>query len=457
MENIQTEEEMQPLGTPTRRVAQAYSYKDSQNNIKKCAYYIFIFALLGFIVFVHNSEGDKKQKKRAQKLRNKAEIMPEKAVQKLQTAINNVELNEKMSSLADDHEAYYDDTSSSEDTALVNDVMKDEDDLEEEVLMLKADVELAEQNEIDTKNYMLTTAVKSMEDSIMSYLGRVFGYEGDDQEDDDDDAANVSDSSADIKLTEEQLDVIAKKISERLELDAKNEFKAKADSVTIEKQNEIENVLAEDRQAQMNARDIVIDVREAESVVVEDLKDEIDDVAEAVKDSLPEKAKKIRDSVVEEVTGKKLDDIENTKRAKTAKRKELRQKFEEMQAAKNDAQANLDSLKWNGGKNPSKVDEKMKKGAKRANSDGSAEDESKETNKVSDDSADDKSKDSDDADDKSKDSDDADDKSKDSDDADEKSKDSDDADDKSKDVKKSKKIYQSKVNKASSKSVDEEE
>jgi hypothetical protein len=30
MENIQTEEEMQPLATPTRRVAQAYSYKDSQ-------------------------------------------------------------------------------------------------------------------------------------------------------------------------------------------------------------------------------------------------------------------------------------------------------------------------------------------------------------------------------------------------------------------------------------------
>jgi hypothetical protein len=225
-------------------------------NIKKCVYYIFIFALLGFIVFVHNSEGERKKKKRAQKLRNKAEIMPEKAVQKLQTAINKVELNEKISSLVDAHEAYEDDASYSEDTALVNDVMKDEDDLEEEVQMLKADVELAEQNEIDTKNYMLTTAVKSMEDSIMSYLGRVFGYEDDDQEDDDDDAANVSDSSADIKLTEEQLDGIAKKISERLELDAKNEFKAKANSVKVEKQNEIENVLAEDRQAQMNARDV---------------------------------------------------------------------------------------------------------------------------------------------------------------------------------------------------------
>ena len=98
-----------------------------------------------------------------------------------------------------------------------------------------------------------------------------------------------------------------------------------------------------------------------------------------------------------------------------------------MQAAKKDAQANVDSLKLNGGKNPAKVDEKTKKGVKKADSDGSVKDKSKEASKVSDDSADDKSKDSD------------------------------DADDKSKDVKRAKKIYQTKVNKASSKSVDQEE
>ncbi len=103
-------------------------------------------------------------------------------------------------------------------------------------------------------------------------------------------------------------------------------------------------------------------------------------------------------------------------------------KFEEMQAKKRDAQANLDSLKLHGGKNPAKVE---KKEVKEAVSDGSAEGKS---NKASKDSADDKSKDSD-ADDKSKDTDDnADDHSKDSDDdADDKSKDSDDADNKSKD------------------------
>ncbi len=158
------------------------------------------------------------------------------------------------------------------------------------------------------------------------------------------------------------------------------------------------------------------------------------------------------------------DDIENTKRAKTAKRKELSEsekynlddcfvslssesynciqttgaKFEEMQAKKRDAQANLDSIKLNGGKNPAKVEERMKKEVKKAESDGSADDKSKKESKDSYDSADDKSKDSDvKSDDKSKDSDDKpDDKSQDSDDsADDNSKDNDDRlKDKSKDV-----------------------
>ena len=157
------------------------------------------------------------------------------------------------------------------------------------------------------------------------------------------------------------------------------------------------------------------------------------------------------------------DDIENTKRAKTAKRKELSEsekynlddcfvsvtsesynciqttgaKFEGMQAKKRDALANLDSLKLNGGKNPAKVEERMKKEVKKAESAGSADGKSKKASKDSDDSADDKSKDRDvKSDDKSKDSDDKpDDKSKDSDDKpDDKSQDSDDsADDNSKD------------------------
>merc|ERR1712029_120521 len=116
------------------------------------------------------------------------------------------------------------------------------------------------------------------------------------------------------------------------ESDVKKEFRAKADSVKEEKVNEIDRVMAEDRDAQMNAREITHDVQEAESVVVEDMKDEIDDAAGRVKDEIPEKVKKIRNEVVEEVTGQRLDDIEQKKRAKREKKKELVQKFQKMQA-----------------------------------------------------------------------------------------------------------------------------
>ena len=51
---------------------------------------------------------------------------------------------------------------------------------------------------------------------------------------------------------------------------------------------------------------IANDVKEAEAVLVEDLRDEIDETRARVIDSLPEKVKRIRNEVVEEVTGKKL-------------------------------------------------------------------------------------------------------------------------------------------------------
>ena len=78
---------------------------------------------------------------------------------------------------------------------------------------------------------------------------------GDDEEDDDDDD-DVAEMSADVQLTEEQLDLIAKKISDRLEIDAKKDFRARADSVKQEKVHEIEGVLAEDKDQNMNARDV---------------------------------------------------------------------------------------------------------------------------------------------------------------------------------------------------------
>lgn len=219
-------------------------------------------------VLLHLSHGgdlnhQKQQRMRAQKeVRKKAEIMPENAVQKIQTAIKHVELDEKIAIINSAHAAYDEsndsDSSDSVDSAdaLVNDIMKDGDDLDREVKNVLADVDKAEQGEIDTNNSLISSAVKNLEDSIMYYLGNVFGGGGEYEEFDDDDDMVASTPSSDITLTEKELDVIAKKISERLELDAKKDFKSKADAVKNEKKFEIEQILEDDTQANMALRDV---------------------------------------------------------------------------------------------------------------------------------------------------------------------------------------------------------
>mmetsp|Transcript_38977 Transcript_38977/g.83968 ORF Transcript_38977/g.83968 Transcript_38977/m.83968 type:complete len:563 (-) Transcript_38977:151-1839(-) len=331
MENIKEEDESSLLeGSPKRRVAQAYSTNDQQKICRKYSLWTIAFFAFVIVAIGGSGDGETKQQKRAKKLRNKAETMPEVEVERLKAMKIKADLNDKYAKLNNAHANYED----SEDAGLNNGVMEGEDDLNKELNHAFDGVEMAEQDEIDTNNSMLTTAVKTMEDSVKFYLGKVFGYENDE---DDDDAVSTG-ASEDIKLTEDQLDDIAKKISERLEKDVKSEFREKADNVKEEKMSEIEKVVAEDREAQMPARDIGNDVKTAESVVMEDLKDEIDDAAERVKDEIPERVKKIRNDVVEEVTGKKLDEIEQRKRARKQKRMELMLKFQKMQAAAKDAE-----------------------------------------------------------------------------------------------------------------------
>ena len=177
--------------------------------------------------------------------------MPEMEVQKAQIINKKVEEDEKYGKLIDAHEMLEDE----EDAELVNGIMEDEDNLDMEVMRVFDGVEMAEEGEIETNESMLTTAVKTMEESIKFYLGGVFGN-GEDADDDDDDDDIATGESADIKLSEEQLDAIAKKISERLERDARNDFKARADSVMEEKMKDIEKVLEEDKEMHMNNRQV---------------------------------------------------------------------------------------------------------------------------------------------------------------------------------------------------------
>jgi hypothetical protein len=172
-----------------------------------------------------------------------------------------------------------------------------------------ADVDEAEEEEIEINDSMLVSAVRNMEDNVKFYFGRIFSGNGDgDSSDFVDDLADSEDeeTSSDIKLSDEQLDLIAKKIADRLEADVKKDFRAKADGIAEEKVEEIDQVINEDRHADMDTRKIKDDVAEAEKVVVEDLRDEIDKAAISVKDSIPDKVKKIRNEVMQEETGRNI-------------------------------------------------------------------------------------------------------------------------------------------------------
>lgn len=174
--------------------------------------------------------------------------MPEAEVQRLKEVSKRAELNDKYAQLNDAHAAF----EGSGDGALGNDML-DEDDIEREVGRVADDVMLAEEDEVESKESMLLSSVQSMGESVTSYLMQVFGYE-DDSLDDDDTA--MTDTSADIELSEEQLDVIAKKISDRLAVDVKRDFRKKADDIAEGKVSEIDMVVAEDKGLRVSAQEV---------------------------------------------------------------------------------------------------------------------------------------------------------------------------------------------------------
>ena len=210
---------------------------------------------------------------------------------------------------------------------------EEEDNLDIEIDNVMADVDEAEEEEIEINDSMLVSAVRNMEDNVKFYFGRIFGGTPGDGDSSDfvDDLADSEDeeTSSDVKLSDEQLDLIAKKIADRLEADVKKDFRAKADGIAEEKVEEIDQVINEDRHADMDTRKIKDDVAEAEKVVVEDLRDEIDKAAISVKDSIPDKVKKIRNEVMQEETGRNMDYIERKKRERREKMMAKAQKLYE--------------------------------------------------------------------------------------------------------------------------------
>ena len=327
--------------------------------LKKSSFWILCF--VAFLIFASVPPSDdvsaaKNKKKRAKKLRNKAEVAPVEVVQKQSEINHKIDLNEKYAQLeVSAPNAYGDGKFDDMEQITETSYDEEEENLDLEIDEVIGDIDEAEEEEIEINDSMLVSAVRNIENNVKTYFGRIFGTEDGDSSDFIDDLAADSEddeTSSDIKLSDEQLDLIAKKIADRLESDVKKDFRTKADVIAEEKVEgklcwhglevgwffvyksttiltfsclhrpllaEIDKVIHEDRNAALDATKIKDDVAEAEKVVVEDLKDEIDKAAISVKDSLEYKMKKIRNEVMEEETGRNMDYIERKKRERREK------------------------------------------------------------------------------------------------------------------------------------------
>jgi hypothetical protein len=153
---------------------------------------------------------------------------------------------------------------------------KEAEQLEETISKAITDVDEAEEEEIQANQGMLTQSIKMVEDMVKFGLGKLFG------------------DGMDIKEMAE----IADEVSTRLEDEAQEEFRVKADLLADKKAEEIEDVVEVDEDVGIKSKDIRQDVKQVEHLAVSNLKDEIDDAAQNVKDHLKEKAVAIENEIV---------------------------------------------------------------------------------------------------------------------------------------------------------------
>jgi len=190
---------------------------------------------------------------RTKKLRSQAQETPTSAGQKQQEVTKNVGFEGEITAPFAAPDLY---ANAGDYKSAYNDDAEAEEELKMDVEAAMKEVDEAEEKEIEINDSMLVSAVKSVENSIKFYLGKVFGSDEEEEGEDSDDDATSEDSSEDIKLSEEQLNTIAQKISDKLEEEVKNEFRAKADEIAEEKVSEIDQVIVEDRNAGMGAEDV---------------------------------------------------------------------------------------------------------------------------------------------------------------------------------------------------------
>ena len=192
-------------------------------------------------------------------------------------------------SLADDQGATPEQFENSTDTSDVRqpDTKPDADKekLEKSIKHAILEFDETEEDTIDAHESDLGEALKSIESMLKNSLDDLFGS------DDDVSAAEIIS--------------IASEVSSNLERQVKSKFRKAADSLTLSKAIEIENIVEDDEATGVNTNGIVVDVIQVERTEVEKLKQEIDIAAEDVKKAMKKEAAQIEKDIIDKALAKR--------------------------------------------------------------------------------------------------------------------------------------------------------
>lgn len=158
---------------------------------------------------------------------------------------------------------------------------EEEERLEETLTKVIEDIEDAEEEELIKHEATLKKALDKAEDWVKFGLGRLFGT-----------SPNVTDAD---------METMAETISKRLENEALEEVRTKADALSMKKVEQIEQVASLDESFNMTSKSVRQDVLQAETRAVHDLHEEIGGAFENVEAHLKDKAAQIEVEVVNTV------------------------------------------------------------------------------------------------------------------------------------------------------------
>ena len=187
---------------------------------------------------------------------------------------------------------------------------------------LKSDIEMMEETGLAKEEQLvLDNEIQKVNEHVEEVLENVFERE-------------------EIEMSKGKIHELASEVKSKLVQNVQSELLDKADEIVIQKEEELDLVVIEDKQIFANTSDVVNDVKEMEKFIVEEMDQEIEELAEIIKDEIPEKLKHIEQDVIEKVIGMHINEevlveeeikveqkLENENREKEMKQNEEKEKL----------------------------------------------------------------------------------------------------------------------------------